>query len=167
MTQFSTTLATLFVLVLSTPTWAINKCIGADGKTVFQDAACADKGEVIVVKPASGTGSTSGVASGASEADRINAQTDKSQKERRIRELQTLWIPQAQSSLATHKRTCDQQQRDLSSDQYRYKQNLYGKTHAAQRASEMAAVAATCDTKDRELTGNLERLKSELTELKK
>lgn len=36
------------------PAWAINRCTGADGKTVFQDAPCTGKGEKIEVRPASG-----------------------------------------------------------------------------------------------------------------
>ncbi len=41
-------------LAVGTPAWAINKCTGPDGKTVFQDAPCAGKGERIEVRPASG-----------------------------------------------------------------------------------------------------------------
>lgn len=167
MSQKLTCLAMLSALALGNPAWAINKCTGADGKVTFQDAPCTGQGEAISVKPASGSATQVGGSSGVSDAQRINAQTDKSQKERRIRELQSLWLPQAQTALAAHKQACAQQQRNLSSDQYRYQQNLYGKTHAAQRASEMAAAAATCDTKDRELTGNVERLQAELNELKK
>lgn len=150
------------------PAHAIHKCTGPDGAVVFQDTACAGKDEVIVIKPASGASPPDeGHTPGMTEAQRINAQTERSQKERRIRELQTLSLPQAEANLAAHKQACGQQQRDLAADQFRYRQNLYGKTHAAQRASEMAAAAAICDTKDRELSGNVERLKSELTELKK
>lgn len=43
-------------LLAVTPAWAINKCTGADGKVVFQDAACPGKGEKIDVRPASGAG---------------------------------------------------------------------------------------------------------------
>jgi hypothetical protein len=32
----------LAALLLSLPTWAVNKCAGSDGKVVFQDAPCAD-----------------------------------------------------------------------------------------------------------------------------
>ena len=149
------------------PAQAINKCTGADGKVTFQDGLCAGQGEAITVKPASGAGLPGGTLPGVSDAQRINAQTEQSQRERRVRELETLWLPQAQANLAAHKQRCEQQQRSLASDQYRYQQNLYGKTHSAQRASEMAAVAATCDTKDRELTSHVERLKAELSELKK
>lgn len=41
------------------PVWAVNKCTGADGKVVFQDAPCAGKGETIIVRPASGNANAS------------------------------------------------------------------------------------------------------------
>lgn len=41
-------------ILAAAPAWAINKCTGPDGKTVFQDAPCPGKGEQITVKPASG-----------------------------------------------------------------------------------------------------------------
>ena len=41
-------------LLAAAPAWAINKCTGADGKVVFQDAPCAGKGETLDVRPASG-----------------------------------------------------------------------------------------------------------------
>jgi hypothetical protein len=46
------------------PAWAINKCTGADGKVVFQDAPCTDggKSETLMVRPASGRGNISPVA---------------------------------------------------------------------------------------------------------
>lgn len=43
------------VLAVTGPAWAVNKCTGPDGKTVFQDAPCAGKGEKIEVRPASGS----------------------------------------------------------------------------------------------------------------
>jgi hypothetical protein len=36
------------------PAWAVNKCTGADGAVVFQDAPCQGKGEALTVRPASG-----------------------------------------------------------------------------------------------------------------
>lgn len=41
-------------LFAATPAWAVNKCIGPDGKVVFQDAPCTGKGEKLDVRPASG-----------------------------------------------------------------------------------------------------------------
>ena len=53
----------------------------------------------------------------------------------------------------------------MEAEQYRYVQNLYGKTHAAQVASEMAAAAALCDTKDRELRDALAVVQQECAAL--
>lgn len=44
----------LAALLAASPAWAINKCTGADGKVVYQDAPCEGKGEKIEVRPASG-----------------------------------------------------------------------------------------------------------------
>lgn len=47
--------AALACMVCAQPVWAINKCTGPDGKTVFQDTPCAGgKGQLIEVRPASG-----------------------------------------------------------------------------------------------------------------
>ncbi len=36
------------------PSWAVNKCSGADGTVSFQDAPCTGKGETLTVRPATG-----------------------------------------------------------------------------------------------------------------
>ena len=41
-------------VALAGPSWAVNKCVGADGRVSFQDAPCAGAGGAIVVRPASG-----------------------------------------------------------------------------------------------------------------
>ena len=43
---------------LGTPSWAVNKCTGPDGKVSFQDAPCAGKGEKLDVRPAAGDAPT-------------------------------------------------------------------------------------------------------------
>lgn len=43
-------------LSAAAPAWAVYKCTGPDGKTVFQDAPCVGKGGQIEVRPASGDG---------------------------------------------------------------------------------------------------------------
>ncbi len=41
------------------PSWAINKCTGADGKVAFQDAPCSSgKSEALTVRPANGDAGT-------------------------------------------------------------------------------------------------------------
>lgn len=171
----------LFLIVaalLSTifaPAWAINKCTGVDGKVAFQDAPCQGKGEILDVKPASGRGLTA-YAAGATgagatapvssvkpmtEAERIEKQVAQSQRERRRRDLEQMFVPQAKAATEQHRASCAERQKNLEASKYAYKQNLYGKTHAAQIASEMAAASAACETRDRELKENLDALRKE------
>lgn len=159
-------LIVLAILVaLSSPGWSINKCTGPDGKVAFQDAACGGKGEKLDVRPAAGAAPTTSTDASApkriTEADRLNALTDASQRDRRRRELQERLVPGAQADLANNKQQCELTQKELEADQYRYKQNLYGKTHAAQIASEMAAAASKCNTKDRDLRESMDTLRKE------
>ncbi len=65
--------------------------------------------------------------------------------------MRETYLPQAEEARVSHRTACARKQTDLAAQQYAYQQNLYGKTHAAQIASEMAATAALCETKDREL----------------
>lgn len=166
-------IAAALLVALCAPAWAINKCTGADGKVAFQDAPCQGKGELLDVKPASGKGNSSPVAPGGTgaaaagaakpltEAQRIDAQVTASQRERRRRDLEQLFIPQAKAATEQHRASCSEKQASLEASKYAYKQNLYGKTHAAQVASEMAAAAAACETRDRELKESLETLRKE------
>ena len=154
-------------LVFCSQAWAINKCAAPDGTVVFQDAPCAGKGEKLVVKPASGLGAAPDMADGAkkSNVQEMEATVAASQKQRRRTEVENIFLPQSKSVLEQHRRGCEQEQKDLASGQFKYVQNLYGKTHAAQIASEMAAASARCDTKDRELKEQFEALRSECTGL--
>lgn len=154
----------------------IYKCPDASGRTVVQQMPCAG-GKQLEVRPASGGGapaplaSASAAASGAkvapqmTEAERLNAQTAASQRERRRRELQQIFVPEANAAVYNQRAACNKRVADLKAGQYQYRQNLYGKTHAAQVASEMAAVTAQCDTKDRELVNNHNTLLNECKQL--
>lgn len=138
---------------------------------VFQDAACAGKGEVVRVVPASGSSPVASPApggatvTGGSEADRINAATAQSQKDRRKRELRTMYMPGSERALLDHKASCAIERQRLEADQYRYTQNLYGKTHAAQMASEMSAAASRCTSRERELVEARDALRAECKDL--
>lgn len=61
------------------------------------------------------------------------------------------------AALESHRQACRQRLAVLRDEQYRYVQNLYGKTHAAQMASEMAAEASQCDMRERELAQALQQ----------
>ena len=62
--------AVFFALVCAGPAAAINRCVGPDGKAVYQDTACAGAGTKIEVRPASGNAPPATVKAGISEADR-------------------------------------------------------------------------------------------------
>lgn len=162
--------ALLLVALLATgQAQAINKCTGPDGSTVFQDAPCAGKGESITVRPASGPAAavqqTTPAEPKQSEAQRLEAGIAKSQRERRLRDLQEREVPRAEAAIQSHIAACQKEQADIEARKYRYVQNLYGKTDAAQAAAEQSAAAARCDTKDRDLRANAERLRRECIEL--
>jgi hypothetical protein len=166
-------LAAVVVLAME-PAAAINKCTGADGRVTFQDAACAGaKSERLDVRPASGNPPASSAAQAASsssnppqtEAARLEGIISASQRARRSRDLKERLLPDAERDLREHRAGCEQKQKTLAAQQYIYRQNLYGKTHAAQIASEMAASAALCDTKGRELKERVDSLAKECATL--
>lgn len=149
---------------LALPAAAINRCIEADGKTVFQDAPCAGAGGRIEVKPASGGGRPQ-AAGGVTEADRIEAQIKDSQRQSRRIDLRDRVLPRAKQEYEAHRSWCEAELRRLDDEQYRYVQNLYGKTHAAQIASEKAAASSRCDTRARELREQVISLEKECVNL--
>jgi len=159
------------LLAAGTPTWAVmHKCTQADGRIAYQDKPCENgKGEAIDVRPATGVKPVQEAAVDGkkppTEAERLEALVAQSQRERRRRDLEERLIPNTQTERVRHRYQCTEQQKSLQERQYAYKQNLYGKTHAAQIASEMAAAAALCDTRDRELGENLQKLHDECVAL--
>lgn len=145
-------------LLMTSPAWAVYKCPEASGRIAIQQAPCVD-GTKLDVKPASGPATVPSAPDGKpqTEAERLNSLTAASARERRRRDLQERIVPNASSDIYAHRDACQRTQAALEADQYRYEQNLYGKTHATQRASEMAAAAAQCDTRDRDLRAALGR----------
>ena len=163
----------LALAALSAPALAqVYKCPDASGRTVLQQAPCAG-GAQLEVKPASGhaprpVAAASSSPAGAkpmTEAQRLNALSDASARNRRKQDLDERMVPRARTEMYAHRDQCRRTQEQLRADQYRYEQNLYGKTHAAQRASEMAAQSAQCDTRDRELTTAFTTLLGECKQL--
>jgi hypothetical protein len=162
-------LITAALLLTSLQAEAINKCTGADGSTVFQDAPCVGKGGAIDVRPAAGHAKPNaapldGVQT-QTEAQRIEANVTASQKERRLRELTLRLIPGADAAVERNLANCRIEQARIERDQFAYVQNLFGKTHAAQKAAELAASTARCDTQDRDLRAKADRLRDECKQL--
>jgi hypothetical protein len=169
MNRFKCTLYLLAAFAVTQSAWGISKCTAADGTVAFQDAPCQGKGSAIDVKPAAGRIMPAAVAASGvkipTEAQRLEAVIAESQRTRRLRDLQEIYYPQSRSDVLQHRQTCTQEQKDLAAKQYAYVQNLYGKTHAAQIASEMAAASSRCELKDRELLASEAALKAECSKL--
>lgn len=158
---------------ICTPTWAINKCTGPDGKLAFQDAPCSNsssKSETLTVRPASGgsastppptadAGSTP--AKKQTEAQRMEAQIADSQRNRRRQEFELRVVPEAQGAIARQRKQCDDDLRALQDKKLTASNNLAGATWEGSISSEMSAVATRCDTKNRELKDEFDSLKKE------
>lgn len=172
-----TALAVAGCMFLAGHALAINKCIGLDGKAVFQDAPCMGKGETITVKPASGdapkpvVAAPSGTASDAAPAAAgVPVTTGKKEgafgeKWRRKTDLESHLINNARGELSSHLQTCQQQQSALAAKKGSARNNLAGATWEASISAEMQAAATTCDTKARDIRAKLESYERELREL--
>lgn len=161
---------TVVLAALCTPAWSINKCTGADGRIVFQDAACGGKGEKMNVRPASGDSSTpqntavpaaNDAEKPKTEAQRIEAQIVDSQRKRRKLELEARLVPDAQGAIGYQRSQCDQQIKALQDKKNLANNNLAGATWETSISSEMTAVATRCDTRNREVREDLDTLRKE------
>ena len=158
------------------PSWAINKCIGADGKVAFQDAPCAGQGQKIDVKPASGSAPKSintPTPSGPATAPALAAVPAPAKKKegafgeswQRRTFLENRGVPDAEAAVYAHRKSCEQKQADLRSRQGSANNNLAGATYLQSLAAEMQATATMCDVRSRELNAELDSMKKELREL--
>jgi len=174
-TAISTAIA-VSALLLALPAQAINKCTQADGSVVFQDAPCRGKGEALVVKPASGYAApraaepgpeagAHGVAPSSSNVQAMEERMAASQREREARNIEQQSLPIAEHNIRQFLDRCKLEQDRLRQEQYAYVQNLYGKTHAAQKASEMAAAAARCDATERQMRDQVAQMVKQCKDL--
>lgn len=152
----------------------VNKCTGLDGKVTFQDGPCSNKGGAIEVRPASGNApaTVAPMALGAqaapkkqTEADRLNALTAVSQRERRKVDLDERLVPYAQGAINRQRTECDQQINALKAKKLAANNNLAGATWEGSISSEMTAVATRCDTRNRDLREEFSMLKKECVSL--
>ncbi|MEO7159057.1 MAG: hypothetical protein ABIX00_00840 [Polaromonas sp.] len=159
---------------LCAPAWAVNKCTGPDGKVTYQDAPCTNKGGAIEVRPASGhaPATPAPLAVGAqaapkkqTEADRLNASTAASQRERRKADLDERLVPYANDAIYRQRAECDQQLSALKAQKLSAKNNLAGATWEGSISAEMTAVATRCDTHNRDLREEFSALKKECVAL--
>ena len=161
-----------FAMCLAPAAWAVNKCTGADGKVVFQDAPCADgKGGKIDVKPASGFGSTPPPA-GVGAAPAVAPGAPSMSKEGAFGEswqrrtfLENRGVPEAKVGLRNHLQRCEAKQRELASRKNSANNNLAGATWEQSISMEMQAAATMCDSQTRELRTQVDALEKELRDL--
>lgn len=156
--------------VVMVPAFAINKCVGADGKTVFQDVPCVGQGQKIDVKPASGNATAmsplppnAALPSGAAGDKKEGAFGERWQ---RRTYLENRGVPDARIAISSHQAQCDSQQRSLAAKKGSATNNLAGATWEQSISAEMQAAATACDTRARELRKQLESLEKELRDLK-
>lgn len=167
-------LSAALLIMICAPAWAVNKCTGPDGQVTFQDAPCTSKGGAIEVRPASGYAPATALplALGAqaapkkqTEADRLNALTAASQRERRKSDLDERLVPFAQDAITRQRAECDQQISALKVKKLSANNNLAGATWEGSISSEMTAVATRCDTRNRDLREEFSTLKKECVSL--
>ena len=79
MIGFKKILCVHLLLVIYAPTWAVNKCTGADGKMVYQDAPCVGQGEKLNLLH--GNGGTNSAATG-----NVQAQVEKLKRDNEMAE---------------------------------------------------------------------------------
>lgn len=133
--------------------YAINKCTGADGKIVFQDAPCSGKGESITVKPASGPAATPLQAEVSGSKPIAQSGTQKlldSMKDERVRREKWSEMVYANKMLKEARNQCDAEQKRLAEAKNLSKNNLAGATRDVSISQEMTAAAMLCDSRTRQ-----------------
>lgn len=93
------------------------------------------------------------------EADRLNALTAASQRDRRKVELDERLVPYAKAAIANELMQCDSQLQALQAKKRSANNNLAGATWESSISSEMGAIATRCDTRTRELREEFATLK--------
>ena len=163
--------------VSTAPAWAINKCVGSDGKAVFQDQPCADgRGGKIDVRPASGmapaappvmsTTPASGAARQKTQLERDQEMITQYQRDSRIGTLEARLIPDSKNALYRKRSQCDAEIQALQARKMSANNNLAGATWEQSLSTEMQAVSSRCDTEYRFLQDEVSRFERELSDLK-
>lgn len=148
------------VLVLATNAHAINRCIGPNGKAVFQDAPCAGQGGEIEVRPSTGAPPPSPPPNQAAKP-----KLDSSTELRRI-ELETYLVKNKRDQVNGANQDCQNQLARLADSKKYASNNLAGAVYESSISSEMQSVATMCQSKTAQLRAELAELERELREIK-
>ena len=182
-TRQQTLAAFALLFAASTPAWAIYKCDDGTGKQVFQDRPCSiGKSSTIEVRPASGhapkqsqtatvpaTAGQNGTPSAKpmTEADRINAQTDRMRKSGRLKDINELYLGGAYDNIHRVQNNCRKDLDALARRKGSAMNNLAGATWEQSISAEMQAVATRCQGEQQAAQNELERLRSEKAQLER
>lgn len=126
----------------------------------YQQHPCVG-GTEVTVRPASGHAAAAAPDDAqepaASRVDRINATSDALALQRQRLHYERRVVPDARAAIAYNRDTCAAQEQRLRDEQHAYVQNLWGKTHSAEMAAEIAALQVRCDGIHRDLTAQYEQ----------
>jgi len=147
--------------LVALPSWAVYKCVAADGKISYQDAACAKgaKSSQVEMPAWSPPPIVLGSTPGQSEADRLNALSAQSERDRRGRELAQRIIPNAEAALAAQRAQCAQEQANADPARETYLETM---GEAAEKSGTIVppglftTIAERCSAQERELLDALD-----------
>lgn len=151
--------------------WAINKCVGDDGRTSFQDAPCLGVGGAIEVRPASGLAKP---APAAAASDAAGAAAPAAAKGRKLSfeewdrktYLENRGIFEANADIDSHNARCDERRRALLEEKRNAQDSLTAAVLANTSATEVQALATECASRLQQLTTVRNRLEDELQRLR-
>ncbi|WP_426306959.1 DUF4124 domain-containing protein [Acidovorax facilis] len=149
-------------LVCAAPTWAVNKCTGADGKVSFQDGPCLGQGEKIEVKPAM-QGATPVPPSPSTAKEGAFGPTWQ-----RKHYLQNQGVPQARAAIERNQQECMAMAPDTAvahAGPLRRSTLAQGSQFAQERAAAAGKDKAACEARTEELRNQLKSLEAELGKL--
>ncbi len=144
------------------PAWAVNKCIGADGKVSFQDDPCVGQGEKIEVKPAM-QGATPVPPSPSTAKEGAFGPTWQ-----RKHYLQNQGVPQARAAVERNQQDCAAMAPDAAvahAGPLRRSTLASGSQFAQERATAVGKDKAACEARTEELRNQLKSLEAELGKL--
>lgn len=156
-------------LLLVPGAWAINRCVGPEGRVSFQDAPCPGAGGEITVRPATGwpappAPKAAVAGNGAGDAPAQKKEIPYEDWARRTY-LQNRGLPDAAAAIAAHNAQCDRQQQEIAGRKALAKNNLAGATLEQSISAEMQAAATVCASRLVSLTGQRDALERELAQL--
>ena len=87
------------LLSLCVPAWAVNKCTGADGKMVYQDAPCAGQGETLNLMHANAGENRAASGSAQAQVDKLKRDNEMAEAIRTRKPLVGMTVAQLQEAM--------------------------------------------------------------------